>query len=230
MNLCEAGHLDHDLREVYVTWPERKLRMYVYDAATYRDTKGYCTGDDVLSRSLIESGFWEKWDTKLLLNQRVFRGNHVIDVGAHIGWYTLIACSFGCSVTAFEGDKENSQTLRKNVELNGFSGVDIRNEWVHEGWSPDVDIDGPIDLIKVDIEGNDAFAVDGLWRFVESGQVRNLFVEISPVFRDGYPELVERICEAGFSATVADPQPFTLPSYEWVEDCHQVDVLFQRNG
>ena len=162
MNLCELGHLDHDLRECRMTFPDRGIRMYVYDAASYKDSRGYCTGDDVLSRSVIATGLWENWDTKLLLENRVFQGHHVIDIGSHIGWYTLIAASFGCPVTAIEGDKENAQTLMKNVELNGFKDVEVFNEWIDEGWTFDKDIDGQIDLIKIDLEGKDGAAVEGV--------------------------------------------------------------------
>ena len=52
----------------------------------------------------------------------------VIDVGAHIGRYTLIAAERGAKVIAIEPDPSNFLVLEQNVRLNGFSNVVLVNE------------------------------------------------------------------------------------------------------
>ncbi len=65
--------------------------------------------------------------------KRVFQpceGETVIDVGAHIGIYTLKAAkSVGerGNVLSFEPDQRNFRLLKKNIEINGFRGVRIVN-------------------------------------------------------------------------------------------------------
>jgi FkbM family methyltransferase len=48
-------------------------------------------------------------------------GAVVIDVGAHIGWYTLLAARAGASVVALEPDPRNLPYLARNCAANGFT-------------------------------------------------------------------------------------------------------------
>ena len=48
-------------------------------------------------------------------------GCTVLDVGANIGIYTLLAAKRGARVFAIEADPENAQLLRHNIEINGFT-------------------------------------------------------------------------------------------------------------
>lgn len=56
-----------------------------------------------------ESGF---------IADRLVPGDHFVDVGAHIGWYTLLAAALGASVESFEPEASNYQSLLKNINLN----------------------------------------------------------------------------------------------------------------
>jgi FkbM family methyltransferase len=49
-------------------------------------------------------------------------GCTVLDVGAHIGFYTLLAAKRGARVFSVEADPRNAAMLRHHVEINGFSG------------------------------------------------------------------------------------------------------------
>lgn len=55
---------------------------------------------------------------------RVKTGEVVIDVGAHIGLYTLLSAPMASKVVAFEPDPGNFRVLRENIALNGFANVD----------------------------------------------------------------------------------------------------------
>jgi FkbM family methyltransferase len=48
-------------------------------------------------------------------------GCTVLDVGAHIGFYTLLAAKRGARVFSVEADPSNAAMLRHHVEINGFS-------------------------------------------------------------------------------------------------------------
>jgi FkbM family methyltransferase len=61
-----------------------------------------------------------------LLHDLIREGMTVIDVGAHVGHYTLMAARIvgpRGRVYAFEAEPENYRILRKNVELNGYTNV-----------------------------------------------------------------------------------------------------------
>lgn len=68
---------------------------------------------------------YEPYETQLILRQ-INLGNTVVDVGANIGYYTiLLADKVGRDgkVYAFEPDKTNFEILKKNIELNKLKNV-----------------------------------------------------------------------------------------------------------
>jgi len=71
------------------------------------------------------TGVFEEGTTRLF--QRLVKpGMLVIDIGAHVGYYTLLAAKqVGPTgkVYAFEPDPDNHATLLKNIELNGYSNI-----------------------------------------------------------------------------------------------------------
>lgn len=78
--------------------------------------------DTSISMTIALYGVWEPPLTSLFL-EIVRPGMTVVDIGAHAGYYTLLAClRTGPSgrVIAFEPDPRNSEILSTNVRMNGF--------------------------------------------------------------------------------------------------------------
>ena len=70
-----------------------------------------------------------------LFNKEVRPGDIVLDIGAHIGYFTLrFAKKVGNTgkVFAFEPDPESFAILKKNVELNGYKNVILVNKAVSD--------------------------------------------------------------------------------------------------
>lgn len=80
---------------------------------------------DIDVRELIGMSLWhwpksyEDYERKLFC-KAVTQGCVVLDVGANIGIYTLLAAKRGAQVFAIEADPQNAKELRHNVHLNGF--------------------------------------------------------------------------------------------------------------
>ncbi len=83
--------------------------------------------DRVFSKEVLSKGVFEKFETQLFLSS-LEEGMTVFDIGANVGYYTLIAAQkVGSSghVYAFEPDKENFKILQKNVLSNNHSNVTL---------------------------------------------------------------------------------------------------------
>src|SRR5216684_869726 len=63
--------------------------------------------------------FFEKHERKLFC-AAITAGSVVLDVGANVGIYTLLAAKRGARVFAIEADPQNVEPLRHHVHLNGF--------------------------------------------------------------------------------------------------------------
>ncbi len=68
-----------------------------------------------------------------LLRKNVKPGDYVVDIGAHIGYYTLILADIvgpTGKVYSFEPNPETFKILKKNVETNGYKNVVLEQKAV----------------------------------------------------------------------------------------------------
>ncbi|MEJ0070934.1 MAG: FkbM family methyltransferase [Pseudomonadota bacterium] len=76
--------------------------------------------DEFLSNIIRRDGFWEMPQTKLLV-AHVKKTDVILDIGANLGYYTVIAAKLASEgvVHAFEPDPANFALLERNCALNG---------------------------------------------------------------------------------------------------------------
>ncbi len=168
-------------------------------------------------------GEYEPFETALI-KQLVKPGQVVLDIGANIGYYTLIiARQVGDAghVFAFEPDPTNFGVLKKNVEINGYTNVTLVQKAVsnttgrlnlyvrddhygdHRIYDPGdgrqavrVDVirlddffaDDPrrIDFIKMDIQGAEKGAVEGMTALLKGQAGLSMLTEFWPTGLMGF--------------------------------------------
>ena len=85
--------------------------------------KIFCDASDIsLTPHIIFDGYWEKWITKIFL-EHIHQGMHVLDIGANIGYYSLLAASKvgnKGSVTSFEANPQLADIIASNFSINGY--------------------------------------------------------------------------------------------------------------
>lgn len=82
--------------------------------------------DDIMKLSLFP---YEPVETDLV-KKHIRESNTCIDVGANIGYYTLLMAKLKANVHSFEPEPNNFSLLKKNVELNNFTNVTLYNKAV----------------------------------------------------------------------------------------------------
>ena len=84
---------------------------------------------DAVGRHIYKHGEHDAARTRFVLHRIPWTdGDAFLDIGAHIGWYSLALARnvpAGIRVVAFEPDTQNRELLRQNVELNGARAVTI---------------------------------------------------------------------------------------------------------
>jgi FkbM family methyltransferase len=80
------------------------------------------TRDISLTPHLLMEGNWEMWVTKVF-QQLVRPGMTAVDIGANVGYYTMLAAAgvgLKGRVHAVEADPHTFEILEKNVDVNGY--------------------------------------------------------------------------------------------------------------
>ena len=78
--------------------------------------------NDAFVGQRIALGKYEEYETKLI-SEKVESNSVVVDVGANIGYYTMIMAKRAKKVFAIEPDEENYEILKKNIEANKLNNV-----------------------------------------------------------------------------------------------------------
>jgi len=79
--------------------------------------------DTVVSQAILYDGAWEREKSELF-KMLIRPGDRVVDVGANIGYYSVLfghAVGAAGRVVGIEPDPENARLARENVRLNGLS-------------------------------------------------------------------------------------------------------------
>lgn len=170
--------------------------------------------NSALSRELLLCGVYERGEVRIF-SEMVERGMNVLDLGANIGYFTLIAAKLvgpEGRVFAFEPEPKNFSMLERNVRLNGYDNVTLvqmavsdrvgveelhlfSDSWGHSLSSMNRDAglvsvpvtsldeflakegDPPISFVKMDIEGAESKALQGMERILSKGNVKALVIE-----------------------------------------------------
>jgi len=170
-----------------------------------------------ISLKLFISGPQNPFEIEIFRRQ-IKEGDIVLDLGANIGYYTLIAArSVGKhgKVFSFEPDPNNFAILKKNVEINDYRNItlvqkavsdktgksklylcendaschticDPKDDWrfikIEATRLDDYfkDYDGRIDFIKMDIEGAEGWAIQGMSSTLKKNKNLKLFTEFNP--------------------------------------------------
>ncbi len=182
--------------------------MHVWDSQRYQeDGAAYCPAHDVVSETITSHGVWEVRETILTLAVCEAEANGIlIDFGAQVGWFSMLAASCGRVVLAVEADAENVRLLRRNARQNGWEDLIAVSHQEISGSTRPLSSAGPIRLAKLDIEGAECHAIRMLWPAITAGLVDHLLVEVSPVFADYYPRLVADLIGVGFEVYLLPPK------------------------
>ncbi len=114
----------------------RSLAFFLYRASRPSQSQGVVAevaghkmhlipGDWALTRNLLARGCWEP-EVTMALNRLLKEGMVVVDIGANVGYYTLLAAhAVGPRglVHAFEPEPKNYELLQRNVQENGYTNI-----------------------------------------------------------------------------------------------------------
>jgi FkbM family methyltransferase len=103
-------------------------------ATTYFGAVLHCDARDLIQNCIIHFGVWEP-DVSAAIESVVKPGDTVVDVGANIGYVTLLAASAAGpagEVIAIDASPGNFDQLRRNILANSLANIQAHNLAVSE--------------------------------------------------------------------------------------------------
>ena len=146
-------------------------------------------GGDSIQISTL--GIFEPFETEIL-KKEIKKGDFVVDIGASIGYYTLLFAKWTGTkgkVFSFEPNPDKFSVLTKNVHLNNYQNITLIQKYVSNKSTTNSEIpsislddyfsqyDYPINLIKMDIEGAEGLALEGMKNFLEKNKNIKILTE-----------------------------------------------------
>lgn len=212
--------------------------------------KFYMNSKSTFSLGLIINSTYEKGETRLLKGL-IKEGMFVLDIGANVGYYSLIAARLvgeKGAVFAFEPAPDNFALLLKNIKVNGFSNITpvpkavsnkmgsgrlfLSNEPMAHSimykptgkGSVEVEvttidefienINRPVDLVKMDVEGSEMKALEGMLETIRINPTLKIITEFYPdnLEKSGCsPEaFLEKLMNCGFKLYIIDEETGVL--------------------
>lgn len=156
--------------------------------------------NDLVSHCIYNDHCWEPFQTEITIELfKKLKNKIFIDIGAHIGYYSLFAIFHKFKVKAYEQNSNIFQILHSN--LSSYSDAKIYNEFVTSETTL-IDENQQVGLIKIDVEGNEPSIVYGLEPYLRNNQIEALIIEISPKFRPikEWIDLIEFLNSFGYNS------------------------------
>ena len=230
----------------------REFKMWVWDdgeAAGELRVGGPAPegADDCVSQTIISHGVWEV-PQSIFLMSAIAANPHArfVDLGCQIGWFSLLAASFGMKVEALDANASALGVLRASAEENGWTKQIMFVHGEVQRYEPPV-LAEPL-IVKIDVEGAELRAVQRLSYAFMGKRISHCLMEVSPCFYDYYPNLLAYLFDLGYRGWVMpskrvpprvfrDTESFLLrhcrrldyltraSMRDWVQAQHQFDVI-----
>lgn len=164
----------------------------------------YPEGDVGITQGMLETGKFETWD-KDLLDKLIKPKSVFIDIGAHVGYFSLLALNINCTVYAVEPSSINFDCLKENIGerahlYNAAAYSETKTGWLYKSsinsgdhrlkiingndkeevkYIRVDDIVTVADVVKIDVQGAEREALKGMTKLIDRCKPV-LHIEYSP--------------------------------------------------
>jgi FkbM family methyltransferase len=92
---------------------------------------------DFIQRTIYLTGVWDD-GVGAAVRRLLKPGELFVDIGANVGYFSLLAAKLGGRVIAFEPNPECQAEMAHNIALNGFRNIDVRATGIADRRGQDV--------------------------------------------------------------------------------------------
>ena len=155
-------------KPVYYELNGKKILFYLFDYQYYekkvKSGQPENEGLDIISKSIRDRKTWATFQTEIMI-EILKGGNHYfVDVGSHIGYFSIIANLLGNKVLSIEKNSVYSDVLDKTITNNKISNINnilIKKMELNDQNQKELVITGErIRCLKVSVNGNEILVLN----------------------------------------------------------------------
>ena len=159
-------------------------------------------GLDIISKSIKNKKCWQPYQTQLIsliLNEGNFT---FIDIGCHIGYYSLLAHSLNNKVISIEDNKNYYNVFNKTIVNNNI--IDISNNYLiidsltKKESLPKINTNN-IQLLRSCFHGHEIYIMNLYKKYFKKKLIKYIIFQISPKLKSGYPLLCKYMNKYGYN-------------------------------
>lgn len=164
----------------------KKFKLNVFNYDYYKDQNIQNEGLDIISNCIIKKHCWYKFQTDLLI-EILKDGQHTfIDMGCHIGYYSLIGSAYNNNVLAIDKSECYLRLLKKTIQENNIKNIKIVNTVLDSATNKNIfeNLD-KIRCLKISLNGNEIGAVNLLKKQLKQKNIDYIFLNFNKTKKGG---------------------------------------------
>lgn len=177
---------------------------------------------DFVKQDFEKFGFWEKRTTDYI-KKNIKKGDTFLDVGANVGYFSILAAELGAKVKAFEPSSVNRKILFDNLNENNVT-VEVFSEALSNQ-------KGEFNLYHGKTPGEHSLEINyhngESFEIVDVKRYDDIFVDVPDMIKIDVEGAEMKVLE-GMQSVLTTLKPITLIIEDW--DNHVTDWLIDNHG
>ena len=184
------------IKVINIPYFYKKINMNIYDYEYYKNNN--VEGNDIISYCFEKQYCWEPYQSELA-KEILECGDYLcIDVGSHLGAYSIISSIYGNQTIAIERNKNVNNIFRKTIRENSLSRINVLDlDITKDTKLENIIKDENIRLLKVDVGGSEKEIYSVFKIKFEKKQIDYAMFEITSKYLERY-KFVEELHKMGY--------------------------------
>lgn len=177
-------------------FPENNLRIFIFD---YDSAEDGTIEKDLISKFILRDQCWKPYQTELM--REILKPEDIfIDIGCHIGYFSVLGSISGCNVTSIDKNLNYIQFLNRTIKQNEFENIEVKTMTIDDK-TKKTDIirtTQNIKLLKISIQGEEVSCINCFLDDFSKRKIENVILEVTPKYSNQYAKTILRLVTFGY--------------------------------
>lgn len=182
---CEIDFLDKDV----------KMTVFDYDSSSENSIER-----DLISKLLLRDRCWKPYQTEIM-TEILKNGGTFLDIGCHIGYFTVLASIMGCRTIAIDSNPNYLEHLSNTMVRNELENIEVKNITINDRTKRTdiIQTSIPIKLLKLSIQGNECLFLACFMSELRTKKIEYIIMEITPKYSKNYANYISKLFSFGYA-------------------------------